>query len=57
MVEPPTTEITIQELINFMREQEASFTGLAYDIIAEATGKFDLGGGTFTGIVVKLSPE
>lgn len=46
--------LTMQALINAIREEEASERGMVYDPIAEATGKDDLGGGVATGITVSL---
>lgn len=46
--------LLMQTLINAIREEEASARGIAYDKIAEATGKDDLGGGISTGITVAL---
>ena len=54
LVTPPDDTVDIQDLVNFVREQEASETGIAYDQIIEAQGKFDLGGGVYTGIAVRL---
>jgi hypothetical protein len=46
--------VLMQTLINAIREEEASARGIAYDQIADATGKNDLGGGISTGITVAL---
>jgi len=46
--------LLMQSLINAIRDEEASERGIAYDVIADASGKDDLGGGVFTGITVSL---
>jgi len=46
--------LTMQVLINTIREEEASERGIAYDQIADATGKDTLSGGVMTGITVNL---
>ena len=46
--------LTMQALINAIRDEEASDRGIAYDQIADAAGKDDLGGGVMTGITVNL---
>lgn len=46
--------LTLQALINAIRDEEASERGIAYDQIADAAGKDDLGGGVMTGITVNL---
>jgi len=46
--------LTMQALINAIRDEEASERGVAHDQIADATGKNDLGGGVGTGITVAL---
>jgi hypothetical protein len=43
-----------QVLINSIRAQEASVTGMAYDAIATADGKTDLGSSVYTGINITL---
>lgn len=51
----PETILTMQELIDQIRDQEDELNpGLNYAVIAEAAGKFDLGGGISTTITVKL---
>ena len=54
LVKEPYKEVTCQDLINYIRWIEASDIGIAYEQIADATGKFDLGGGVYTGIVIRL---
>ena len=46
--------LTMQALIDAIREEEASERGIAYDPIADAAGKDNLGGGVMTGITVNL---
>jgi len=51
----PDTTLTMQDLINQIRDQEDELTlGLNYTKIADASGKDDLGGGISTGITVRL---
>jgi len=50
----PTTEITVQELIDEIRTAEASSTGIEHSKIADASGKESLGGGVAVGITVEL---
>ena len=47
--------LTMQTLINSIREEEASERGITYPAIASAAGKDDLGGGVMTGITVNLT--
>lgn len=54
-VPSPDTILTMQDLINQVRDQEDELTpGLNFSKIADATGKDDLGGGVTTGITVRL---
>lgn len=46
--------LLIQDLVNAIRDEEASERGIAYDHILDATGKEDLGGGVMTGITAAL---
>lgn len=46
--------VLIQDLINDIREAEASAKGITYGSIANASGKEDLGGGVAVGITVAL---
>jgi hypothetical protein len=48
----PATEITVQELINAIRDWEDDH--LEWDKVADATGKDYLGAGLYTAITVKL---
>ena len=50
----PQTDVTIQELINEIREVEDDLYNIQYHQIAEATGKQDLGGGVAVGITLEL---
>jgi len=51
-VRAPATEITIQQLINGIRDWEDDH--LEFGKVADATGKDDLGAGRFTAITLKL---
>jgi hypothetical protein len=54
-VPAPDTSLDIQYLINQIRDTEDELNnGLNFTQIAEAAGKFDLGGGVYTAITVKL---
>jgi len=53
-VEAPATEITMQELINGIRDFEDDNLGMSFAKIANASGKQDLGGGVLVGITVTL---
>jgi len=46
--------LLIQDVLNAIREEEASERGITYDQIADAAGKDDLGGGVTTGITLNL---
>jgi hypothetical protein len=50
----PSTEITIQDLLDTCREAEDDLQNLIYSQIASASGKENLGGGTLVGLTVKL---
>jgi parallel beta-helix repeat protein len=51
----PDTNLDIQYLINQIRDEEDELVpSLSYNTIADAAGKFDLGGGVLTAITVKL---
>lgn len=47
--------LSMQALINAIRDEEASERGITEPQIATAAGKDDLGGGVLTGITVNLS--
>lgn len=46
--------LLLQDLINAIRDEEASERGIVYDQIADASGKDDLGSGVTVGITVAL---
>lgn len=51
----PTTTVTIQELVNAIRDWEDELPNMTYNKVIDAVGKADLGGGVQTGIVITLS--
>ena len=51
----PETEITIQELVDLIRDWEDSEEGMPFDYIISAAGKEDLGGGVTVGITATLN--
>ncbi len=53
-VTSPQVTVVVQDLINAIRQEEESYIGLAYNKIANASGKEDLGGGVATGITINL---
>lgn len=53
-VNSPFTEVTIQDLINQIRDYEDELDFMDYGKIADAFGKQDLGGGEFVGITLVL---
>ena len=53
-VDAPATEITMQDLVDTLRDIESSFQGTSYDKLLNAAGKEDLGGGVSVGITVAL---
>jgi hypothetical protein len=50
----PATSITMQELVNSIRDWEDEQLDLEYDHLINATGKDNLGGGVLVGITVTL---
>jgi hypothetical protein len=50
----PQNTLACQDLINAIREEEASDRGIVYDTIATASGKEDLGEGVYVGMTVNL---
>lgn len=54
LIESPTTEVTIQELIDAIRDYEDSQFAMDIPKLADASGKQDLGGGSFVGITLEL---
>lgn len=55
LVESPQTTLVLQDLINYIREQEATDIGMGQGSIAGATGKEDLGNSVSVGITVNLN--
>ena len=54
VVGSPQTAIVVQDLLNAIREEEASDRGIAYGSICTAVGKNSLGGAVATGITLTL---
>ena len=50
----PQNTLSCQELINAIRTEEASATGIVYPQIATASGKEDLGSGVTVGMTINL---
>ena len=50
----PETSVTIQQLINTIRDWEDELVNMDCSSVASASGKDDLGGGTLVGITLKL---
>ena len=50
----PETSVTIQQLINAIRDWEDELVNMDCSQVASAGGKDDLGGGTLVGITLKL---
>lgn len=53
-VQSPSTEITIQDLLDTCREAEDDPANMVYSYLASAAGKENLGGGVQNGITVTL---
>jgi len=54
-VSAPSTELTVQDLVDTLRISEEGFAeGLAFDKLIDAAGKEDLGGGVLVGITANL---
>lgn len=53
-VEAPSTELTVQDLVDTVRIQEEAFSGLSFTKLIDAAGKEDLGGGVLVGITANL---
>lgn len=53
-VDAPDTEVTVQELIDAIRDEEDELQNMDNDYLADASGKSPLGGGLVTGIVLVL---
>ena len=54
VVKYPSTEITVQDLLDTLRNWEADIMNLDADKIVQAAGKDDLGGGIKVGITITL---
>ncbi len=53
-IESPATEVTIQELINAVRDWEDELVNIDISKVASAAGKEPLGGGVSVGITMTL---
>ena len=53
-IELPDTEVTVQQLINAIRDWEDDLTNIETPKVADASGKESLGGGLAVGITLKL---
>lgn len=53
-IRPPTTDITIQELYDALRDWEDEPAHMSYPYLVSGTGKEDLGGGVSVGITITL---
>ena len=54
-VSAPSTELTVQDLVDTLRVSEEAFVeGLAFDKLIDAAGKENLGGGVLVGITANL---
>jgi hypothetical protein len=53
-VDSPSTEMTMQDLVDTTRKLEDTFSGMAHEKLINATGKDALGGGVLTGINATL---
>lgn len=53
-VDSPFAVVTIQDLVNQIREYEDELTNMDHPKIANATGKQDLGGGVLVGVTLEL---
>ena len=51
----PTTTVTIQELVNTIRDWEDELENLSYEQVIDAVGKADLGSSVYTAITMTLS--
>ena len=56
-VTSPQTTVTVQDLLDFIRTEEATPCGICRNQIATASGKEDLGGSVLVGITVKLQDD
>lgn len=55
MVDDPQTDITIQELVDAVREWEDSEEGQFYEYLIDAAGKESLGSGRYVGVTATLN--
>ncbi len=55
VVEAPSTELTMQDLVDTSRRLEMQLDNIDDDYLLDAAGKEDLGGGTLVGITVTLN--
>jgi hypothetical protein len=53
-VTSPQSDILVQDLVDFIRTEEAGNTGITFDQIVQASGKDSLGGVVSTGITCNL---
>lgn len=53
-VASPSTEITVQDLVDTLRDAEDDLENMSYDQIISAAGKEELGGGVLVGITATL---
>lgn len=53
-VQAPSVELTIQDLVDTVRDFEYSWAGMSHPKLLNATGKEALGGGLFVGITAEL---
>ena len=51
----PTTTVTVQELVNAIRDWEDELANMSYSRVIDAVGKADLGGSVYTAITLTLS--
>lgn len=51
----PTTTVTVQNLVDTIRDWEDELPNMSYCKVIDAVGKADLGGGVTTGITMTLS--
>jgi len=51
----PTTTVTVQELVNTIRDWEDELGNLSYNKVIDAVGKADLGGSVYTAITLTMS--
>lgn len=54
IVDAPAVEVTMQDLLDTLRDEESSVANISYPPIVAASGKEPLGGGTLVGLTVSL---